>query len=69
MRLTGISNGGLGVITLLVVILWGCIFTERAILKNAREQTDLFLHSRPIVPVKYDQPRFNKNRADRTRSG
>ncbi|GEM_PF-6433734 len=60
MHLTGISNRGLAVITLLVAILWGCIFAERAIIRNAREQTDLLLHSRRMVPVKYEQPRFNK---------
>src|ERR1700739_3949044 len=51
MRLTGISNHGLLVIAALVMILWGCIFAERAITRQAREETLLFLRSRGTAPL------------------
>ena len=52
MTLTGISNRGLLIITVLVAILWGCILAERAIVRQAREETELQLRSRGSVPVK-----------------
>ncbi len=52
MTLTGISNRGLLVITVLVAILWGCILAERAIVRHAREETELFLRFHGSVPVK-----------------
>ncbi|HYM11688.1 MAG TPA: hypothetical protein VEU62_13215 [Bryobacterales bacterium] len=56
MTLTGISNRGLLVIALLVAVLWGCIVAEHAIISQARRETELFLRSRPVVPVKYERP-------------
>lgn len=56
MTLTGISNRGLLLIALLVAVLWGCIVAERAIINQARRETEMFLHSRPVVPVKYEVP-------------
>lgn len=56
MPLTGISNRGLALIALLVVILWGCIFAERAIVRQAYEETQNVLRSQPVVPVKQQRP-------------
>lgn len=56
MTLTGISDRGLLLIALLVAVLWGCIVAEHAIISRARRETELFLHSRPVVPVKYELP-------------
>jgi hypothetical protein len=53
MRLMGISNRGLLVITLLVMCLWGIIFAERAIVRQAQREHQEFFRSRPIsVPVR-----------------
>ena len=55
MPLTGISNRGLLVIAFLVVILWGCIFAQHAIVRQARQETLMLLRSRrPAVPVKME---------------
>ncbi len=52
MRLTGISNRGLLVITLLVICLWGIIFAERAIVRQAQREHLEFFRSRPVsVPA------------------
>jgi hypothetical protein len=56
MPLTGISNRGLALIALLVVVLWGCIFAERAIVRQAYEETQNVLRSQPVVPVKQQRP-------------
>lgn len=67
MTLTGISKGGLLLITLLVLILWGCIFAERAIVNEARRETMMVLRSRgQAVPVRYEQrsqPKPGRSRA------
>ncbi len=55
MTLTGISNRGLMVIAVLVAILWGCIFTEHALINEARSETQKVLRSRER-PVKYQKP-------------
>lgn len=55
MPLTGISNRGLLLIASLVAILWAVIFAERAIIRQARHQTELLLRSRPTVPVREQQ--------------
>ena len=47
MKLTGISNRGLMVIGLLVVFLWGIIFAERAIVRQAQREHHEFLRSLP----------------------
>jgi hypothetical protein len=47
MKLTGISNRGLMVISLLVVFLWGIIFAERAIVRQAQREHHEFLRSLP----------------------
>ena len=53
MRLTGISDRGLLVITLLVICLWGIIFAERAIVRQAQREQQEFFRSRPIsAPVR-----------------
>ena len=57
MRLFGISNHGLLAIAVLVAILWGCIFAERAIIRQAREETLMFLRSRGATPVKQEMRR------------
>ena len=56
MPLTGISNRGLALIALLVVILWGFIFAERAIVRQAYEETQTVLRSQPVVRVKQQRP-------------
>ncbi len=53
MTLTGISGRGLAVIAMLVAILWGCIFAERAIIRQARQETLQLRRSRPVTPVLY----------------
>ncbi len=57
MTWTGISNRGLLVIASLVAILWGSIFVERAIIQQARRETELLLRSREPVRVKYRNQR------------
>jgi hypothetical protein len=53
MRVMGISNRGLLVITLLVMCLWGIIFAERAIVRQAQREHQEFFRSRPIsVPIR-----------------
>jgi hypothetical protein len=59
MAVTGISNRGLATIAVLVSILWGCIFAERAIVRRAYEETQEVLHSRPEIPVRAHPPRQN----------
>jgi hypothetical protein len=49
MRLTGISNRGLLVIALLVMCLWGIIFAERAIVRQAQREHLEFFRSRPAA--------------------
>jgi hypothetical protein len=51
MKLTGISNRGLLVISLLVMCLWGIIFAERAIVRQAQQAHREFFESRP-APIK-----------------
>jgi hypothetical protein len=54
--LTGISNRGLLLITVLVAILWGCIFAERTIVNEARRETMMVLRSSgQAVPVHYEE--------------
>jgi len=64
----GISNRGLAAIAVLVCVLWGCIFAERLIVRRAIEATEIVLHSRPTVPVKYERPvtRLHRQRGHRS---
>lgn len=62
MRITGISNHGLAAIALLVAILWGCIFAERAIRRQAREQTLILLRSNRLLPTQAPAPVKNRRR-------
>ena len=50
MKLFEISNRGLAVIGLLVLILWGVILAERAVIEQAREDHYEFLQSHPNSP-------------------
>lgn len=65
MTLTGISNRGLLLITVLVAMLWGCIFAERAIVNEARRETMMLLRSRGPVPVRYEQRDQKRPRVSR----
>ena len=56
MPLTGISNRGMALIAVLVAILWGCIFAERAIVRRAYEETQDVLRSQPEVRVRQQRP-------------
>lgn len=49
MPLTGISNRGLMLIATLVTILWGCLIAERAIVRQASQETDQVLRSAPVL--------------------
>ena len=49
MPLTGISNRGLMLIAALVAILWGCLIAERAIVRQASQETDQVLRSAPAA--------------------
>jgi len=51
MPLTGISNRGLVLIGMLVALLWGCILTERIVVRRAIEQTEHWLGSHPRGPA------------------
>ncbi len=48
MRTIGISNQGLTVIALLVFVLWGVIFAERALVAQARRDYEHFRRTQPI---------------------
>ena len=56
MPLTGISNRGMALIAVLVIILWGCIFAERAIIRRAYEETQNVLRAQPEIRVKQQRP-------------
>jgi hypothetical protein len=56
MKLTGISNRGLMVIGLLVVFLWGIIFAERAIVRQAQREHDQFMRSLPATAPANHKP-------------
>jgi len=58
MKLTGLSNHGLLIIAVLVAVLWGLILAERAIVRQAHQETLLLLRSRSPVPAQYQQPSF-----------
>jgi hypothetical protein len=68
-RLTGISNQGLAIITLLVAVLWGCILTERTIRRQALEETLILLRSNrgttlpTKTPAPPSQPRLQRRSA------
>ena len=50
MKLFEISNRGLAVIGVLVLVLWGVILAERAVIEQAREDHYEFLQSHPDTP-------------------
>jgi len=52
MKLTGISNTGLMVISVLVALLWGVIAVERSYLNMAQEEYHKYLRSLPAKPAK-----------------
>jgi len=56
MPVTGISNRGLAAITFLVLVLWGCIFAERLIVRHARHQADELIRTRGPAPVRFLTP-------------
>jgi hypothetical protein len=51
MKLFEISNRGLAVIGVLVLVLWGVILAERAVIEQAREAHYEFLQSHPDTPT------------------
>ena len=53
MTLIGISNRGLLLIAILVGILWGCIFAERAIVAQALLETEQVRQGDRAAPVKH----------------
>lgn len=55
MTITGISNRGLLLITILVTLLWGCVFAERAIVNKARHDRLEYLRWRGPGPVNYER--------------
>ena len=55
MRTIGISNQGLTVIALLVFVLWGMIFAERALVSKARRDYQDFRRTQPVQAPVYEQ--------------
>lgn len=51
MKIFGITNRGLVVITLLVAFLWGVILTEHAMLRSAQRDHDNFMRGLEPVPA------------------
>ena len=52
MRTIGISNRGLTLIALLVFVLWGMIFAERALVSKARRDYEDYRRTQPLqAPV------------------
>ena len=51
MKLFGISNRGLAVIGILVLVLWGLILAERAVIRQARQDHYEFLLLHPNTPA------------------
>ena len=51
MKLFAITNRGLAVISLLVMLLWGVILAERSIIRQAQQDHYEFLRSQPAAPV------------------
>lgn len=51
MKLFEISNRGLAVIGVLVLVLWGLILAERSVIEQAREAHYEFLQSHPDTPT------------------
>ena len=49
MRLSAISNRGLLVISMLVMVLWGIIVAERVIVREAQREHYEFLRTKPAV--------------------
>ena len=52
MRVFGISNRGLIVIGILVAVLWGLIYTERALTLRAQQDYLEVMRSLTLTPVK-----------------
>ena len=68
MKIFGITNRGLVVITLLVAFLWGVILTEHAMLRSAQRDHDNFIRSlEPLPaatrPAPYEAPRPDQRAA------
>ena len=51
MKLFAITNRGLAVISMLVLLLWGVILAEHAIIRQAQQDHYEFLRSQPVAPV------------------
>ena len=56
MRILGISNHGLAVIAMLVAVLWGVIFMERAINQRAERDYHELRHSLQATPAATPSP-------------
>lgn len=56
MKATGITNQGLTVIGLLVLLLWGMIFAERALVSKARQVYEEIQRSRPLAQPAPQRP-------------
>ena len=65
MKLFAITNRGLAVISLLVMLLWGVILAERSIIRQAQRDHYEFLRSQPAAPVT-PGPRPTKHPAPKT---
>ncbi len=56
MKILGISNHGLAVITCLICLLWGVIFMERAMNQSAERDYQELRRSFPAMPVSAPSP-------------
>jgi hypothetical protein len=68
MKIFGITNRGLVVITLLVAFLWGVILTEHAMLRSTQRDHDNIIRGlEPLPaatrPVPYEAPRPDQRAA------
>ena len=56
MKVTGITNQGLSIISLLVLLLWGVIFAERALVSQAERDYQDFRRSQPLASPANELP-------------
>ena len=56
MKVIGITNQGLTVISLLVLLLWGVIFAEQALVSQAEHEYQDFRRSQPAASPLNERP-------------
>jgi len=56
MKVMGITNQGLSIIGLLVLVLWGVIFAEQALVSQAERDYQDFRRSQPLASPADERP-------------